>query len=99
VIVTAPEAFRFTYSADPSRHEHVAALLGAPGSGPDALPSALSSLMADLGVPSLAELGYGEEDIPALVRGARAQERLLVGAPREVTDADLSAILRASLHT
>ena len=68
-------------------------------SGPDALPSALSSLMADLGVPSLSELGYGEEDIPALVRGARAQERLLVGAPREVTDADLSAILRASLHT
>jgi alcohol dehydrogenase class IV len=99
VIVTAPAAFRFTYSASPARHEHVAALLGAPGSGPDALPAALSSLMADLSVPSLSELGYGEDDIPALVRGARAQERLLAGAPREVTDADLSAILRESLRT
>ncbi|WP_028064894.1 hydroxyacid-oxoacid transhydrogenase [Solirubrobacter soli] len=98
VIVTAPAAFRFTFPASPSRHEHVAALLGAPGSGPDALPSALSSLMADLGVPSLSDLGYGEEDIPALVRGARAQERLLVGSPRPVTDDDLSAILRESLH-
>ena len=99
VIVTAPAAFRFTYSADPSRHEHAAALLGSPASGPDALPDALSSLMADLGVPSLSELGYAEEDIPALVRGARAQERLLAGAPREVTDDDLSAILRESLLT
>jgi hydroxyacid-oxoacid transhydrogenase len=99
VIVTAPAAFRFTYPAAPSRHEHVAALLGAPGSGPDALPAALSSLMADLNVPSLSDLGYGEEDIPALVRGARAQERLLVGSPREVTDDDLSAILRESLRT
>jgi alcohol dehydrogenase class IV len=99
VIVTAPAAFRFTYPASPSRHEHVAALLGAPGSGPDALPSALSALMADLGVPSLSDLGYGVDDIPDLVRGARAQERLLVGAPREVTDADLSAILRESLRT
>jgi alcohol dehydrogenase class IV len=99
VIVTAPAAFRFTYSAAPERHEHAAALLGSSSPGPDALPSALSSLMADLGVPSLPELGYGEEDIPELVRGARAQERLLAGAPREVTDADLAAILRESLRT
>jgi alcohol dehydrogenase class IV len=99
VIVTAPAAFRFTYPASPSRHEHVAALLGAPGSGPDALPLALLSLMADLGVPSLSDLGYDSDDIPALVSGARAQERLLVGSPREVTDDDLSAILRESLRT
>jgi len=97
VIVTAPAAFRFTYSADPARHEEAAALLGAPGKGPDALPSALQSLMDDLDIPGLSALGYGEDDIPELVRGARAQERLLVGAPREVTDDDLSAILRESL--
>jgi alcohol dehydrogenase class IV len=53
--------------------------------------------MDDLDIPGLSALGYGEDDIPELVRGARAQERLLVGAPREVTDDDLSAILRASL--
>jgi alcohol dehydrogenase class IV len=53
--------------------------------------------MADLNVPSLSALGYGENDIPDLVKGARAQARLLVGAPREVTDDDLAGILRASL--
>jgi hydroxyacid-oxoacid transhydrogenase len=99
VIVTAPAAFRFTYPASPERHEHVAALLGSDATGPDALPDVLSSLMSDLGVPSLSALGYVEDDIPDLVRGARAQERLLVGAPREVTDGDLSAILRESLRT
>ena len=37
------------------------------------------------------------DDIPELVRGARAQARLLVGSPREVTDEDLASILRESL--
>ena len=56
--------------------------------------------MDDLGVPTgLRELGYTEDDIPALVEGALAQQRLLVGSPREVGEADLAAILRASLGT
>jgi alcohol dehydrogenase class IV len=99
VIVTAPAAFRFTYEAAPERHEHVATLLtGAPASGPDALPDALRALMRDVGAPSgIAELGYGEEDIPALVEGALKQQRLLVVAPREAGADDLAAILRASM--
>jgi alcohol dehydrogenase class IV len=98
VIVTAPAAFRFTYSADPERHERAASLLGSDDSGPDALPDVLLALMRDLGVPtSLSELGYGPEDIPALVEGALAQARLLAVAPREVGAPDLAAILRASL--
>jgi hydroxyacid-oxoacid transhydrogenase len=98
VIVTAPAAFRFTYSADPERHVHAAALLGSDAEGPDALPDVLLALMQDLGVPTnLSELGYDESDIPALVEGALAQARLLAVAPREVGAADLSAILRASL--
>jgi alcohol dehydrogenase class IV len=99
VIVTAPAAFRFTYSADPERHERAAALLGSDASGPDALPDVLLGLMRDLGVPtSISELGYASDDIPALVEGALAQARLLAVAPREVGEADLAAILRASLH-
>jgi hydroxyacid-oxoacid transhydrogenase len=99
VIVTAPAAFRFTYSADPERHERAASLLGSDASGPDALPEALLSLMRDLRVPtSVSELGYDESDIPALVDGALAQARLLAVAPREVGEADLSAILRESLR-
>jgi len=99
VIVTAPAAFRFTYDAAPERHEHAAALLtGAPASGPGALPDALLALMRDVGAPAgIAELGYGEADIPALVDGALKQQRLLVVAPREADADDLAAILRASL--
>jgi alcohol dehydrogenase class IV len=100
VVVTAPAAFRFTYEAAPARHEEAAALLtGAPASGPDALPDALRALMRDVGAPSgIAQLGYGEDHIPALVDGALKQQRLLVVAPREPSADDLAAILRTSLH-
>ncbi len=101
VIVTAPAAFRFTYEADPARHEEVAELLvGAPppDPGPASLPDALRALMRDVGAPcGLAELGYGEDDLDALVAGARQQQRLLVIAPREPSDDDLREILRASM--
>jgi alcohol dehydrogenase class IV len=98
VIVTSPAAFAFTYEAAPERHEHVAALLGAPGPGPEALPDALRALMRDVGAPDrVSAFGYSEADVPALVEGARKQQRLLVVAPREPSDDDLAAILRASL--
>ena len=98
VIVTSPASFAFTYDAAPERHEHVAALLGAEGTGRDALPDALRALMRDVGAPDgIATFGYGEDDIPALVDGARKQARLLAIAPREPSDDDLAAILRASL--
>jgi alcohol dehydrogenase class IV len=99
VIVTAPAAFRFTYEAMPERHEHVAHLLGGNGAtGPDALPDELRTLMRDIGAArGIEELGYGEDDIPELVQGALKQQRLLVGAPREVGPDDLAQILRDSL--
>jgi alcohol dehydrogenase class IV len=98
VIVTSPAAFRFTYEAAPSRHEHVAALLDAPGSGPDALPDALLQLMQDVGAPDrIRAFGYTEEDVSALVEGALKQARLLAVAPRSPSADDLASILRASL--
>jgi alcohol dehydrogenase class IV len=98
VIVTAPAAFRFTYEADPERHDGVASLLGSPDEGVDALPNALVALMRDVGVPmGIGELGYEEDDIPSLVEGALKQQRLLVIAPREAGPNELAAILRASL--
>jgi alcohol dehydrogenase class IV len=93
VIVTAPAAFRFTYEADPERHDRAARLLGG-----ETLPDALRALMDDLGVPTrLSALGYGEDDIPALVEGAMAQQRLLAVAPRAPSEDDLAQILRESL--
>jgi hydroxyacid-oxoacid transhydrogenase len=101
VIVTAPAAFRFTYEAMPERHHHVAALLrGGPleDPGPESLPDELCALMRDIGAArGLEELGYGEDDIPALVEGALKQQRLLVVAPREAGPGDLAGILRDSL--
>jgi hydroxyacid-oxoacid transhydrogenase len=101
VIVTAPAAFRFTYEAMPDRHRRVAEWLAGeelPDAGPDTLPEVLRELMRDIGAPrGIAELGYTEDDVPVLVEGARKQERLLVGCPREVTDTDLGHILNASM--
>ena len=100
VIVTSPVAFRFTYEADPAKHEHAAALLtgGEPQSGPEALPDVLRAIMRDVGAPDrVSAFGYSQDDVPELVDGALKQARLLTIAPRDVGADDLDAILRASL--
>lgn len=101
VIVTAPAALRFTYEAAPGRHHRVAELLaGGPleDPGPDTLPDVLRELMRDVGAPrGIAEFGYDDADIPALVEGASKQQRLLVIAPREAGADDLREILEASM--
>ena len=103
VALTAPEAFRFTFESAPERHLRAAELL-APGTGrpedpADLLPSVLADLMRDVGIPAgIGAVGYGEDDVADLVEGARQQQRLLAIAPREPTDDDLAAILRASIQ-
>jgi hydroxyacid-oxoacid transhydrogenase len=101
VIVTAPAAFRFTYSAAPARHRRAAELLVGrplPDANEHTLPELLLALMRDVGVPTgLRGLGYDEGDIDALVEGALKQQRLLVVAPREAGADDLAQILRESL--
>ncbi|MGS8967321.1 hypothetical protein ACQWFS_24400, partial [Salmonella enterica subsp. enterica serovar Infantis] len=66
VSLTAPEAFRFTFEADPERHLRAARLLEPDadlGAGPDVLPGVLTRLMRDIGIPNgLAEVGYGDAD-------------------------------------
>jgi hydroxyacid-oxoacid transhydrogenase len=104
VALTAPEAFRFTFDADPGRHLHAAELLTPPGADvPDdereRLPAALVALLRDVGMPNgLAAVGYADADVDDLVAGARQQQRLLATAPRQVTDDDLAGILRRSLR-
>jgi alcohol dehydrogenase class IV len=103
VTLTAPEAFRFTYSASPQRHLAAARLLdptlGSSATGPDVLPDVLATLMRDIGIPNgLAEVGYGEADVDDLVDGALKQQRLLATAPREVHAEDLAAIFRSSMQ-
>ena len=102
VIVTAPAAFRFTYEAMPERHRQVAELLAGKrieNADENTLPDILLQLMKDVGAPSgVRELGYDESEIDDLVDGAMKQQRLLVGAPREVTEEDLANILRESME-
>jgi hydroxyacid-oxoacid transhydrogenase len=99
VSLTAPAAFRFTYDASPDRHHRAAALLGAEGRGPSALPEAIRRLMRDVGLPNgIGGVGYDEGDVDDLVEGAAKQQRLLATAPKPVTDDDLAAILRGSLE-
>jgi alcohol dehydrogenase class IV len=103
VALTAPEAFRFTFEAAPERHVRAAELL-APGSERpdelrDYLPRVLTELMRDVAMPNgIGAVGYTEGDVAALVEGTMKQQRLLATAPREVTEEDAAAILRASLE-
>ncbi|EGO95378.1 Iron-containing alcohol dehydrogenase [Acidiphilium sp. PM] len=102
VIVTSPAAFRYTYDAAPEKHIRAASLLrghAIENPGPDSLPAALIDLMKAVGAPSgIAELGYTEADIPAIIDGALKQQRLLAGSPKPVDAGILETILRQSMR-
>ena len=101
VSLTAPAAFRFTFPASPERHLAAARLLDpdCTDEGPETLPRVLATLMRDVGLPSgLAEVGFGEADVDALVEGSLKQQRLLATAPREVTGDDLAVVFRESME-
>ena len=103
VALTAPEAFRFTFDADPERPVRAAEMLAPGADRPDdvreLLPTVLTDLMRDIGIPNgLGAVGYGEDDVPALVEGTLKQQRLLATAPKEVTEDDAAAILSRSLE-
>lgn len=100
---TAPAAFRFTFEAAPDRHVRAARLLDPAAEmtddPADFLPSILTGVMRDVGVPSgLAELGFGRTDLPSLAEGTLKQQRLLATSPREVTEDDVVAILADSVE-
>ncbi|BDE06525.1 alcohol dehydrogenase [Vulcanimicrobium alpinum] len=102
VIVSAPAVARFTAPTAPDHHRRVAVLLGASTSlhandAGDALADALAGLMRATRMPSgLRALGYGDDDVPALVDGAFAQQRLLANAPRAVGREELTALFTAA---
>jgi alcohol dehydrogenase class IV len=102
VALTAPEAFRFTFDADPERHLRAARLLDPRAEDTadpaDLLPTVLIDLMRDIGIPAgIGAVGYGEDDVADLVEGTLKQQRLLATAPKDVTEDDLAGIFRRSL--
>jgi hydroxyacid-oxoacid transhydrogenase len=103
VIVSAPAVAKFTASTAPQKHRRVAQLLGAERTPQDdeigdALAAALARLMRATAMPNgLRALGYGDDDVPALVAGAFAQQRLLANAPRRVGEEELAALFAAAM--
>ncbi|MCB9948244.1 MAG: iron-containing alcohol dehydrogenase [Rhodospirillaceae bacterium] len=105
VVLNAPAAFRFTSDVDPERHLQAAGWLGAElaGAGPNdagtVLAPRLAWMMQAAQIPNgLSAIGYTEADIPALVKGAAAQQRLLVISPRPVGEADLAAMYHDAMR-
>jgi hydroxyacid-oxoacid transhydrogenase len=103
VSLTAPEAFRFTFSARPERHLRAAELLAPRMERPDdpaeVLPAALVALMRDIEIPNgIGGVGYDKSDIGDLVEGTMKQQRLLATAPREVTEDDVAEIFTRSVE-
>jgi alcohol dehydrogenase class IV len=102
VALTAPEAFRFTFPAEPQRHLRAARLLDPAAEEPvDAagmLPAVLIGLMRDIGIPDgVGAVGFSASDIDDLVAGSLKQQRLLATAPRSATAEDLTMIFERSL--
>jgi hydroxyacid-oxoacid transhydrogenase len=98
VVLNAPAVFAFTGQGSPRRHLEAAAALGADVSGcrdEDAgrvLADRITWFMQRLDVPNgLAGVGYASSDIPALIEGTLAQERLTKLSPRP---ADADALTR-----
>ena len=104
VLVNAPAAFRFTAEAAPERHLKAAEALGAdvtgarPNDAGEALASRFIAMMRESGIPNgIGAIGYTEADIPALVKGAVAQKRLLAQSPLSITEDDLAALYKDAM--
>lgn len=104
VVLTSPAVFSFTAPMCPERHLEAAEILGvdvrqvkredAGALLADTLRRFLFELQVEDG---LGALGYGPDDIPALVRGTLPQERVTKLSPRGHTEDDLSQLFAASM--
>lgn len=104
VILNAPAVFRFTASASPERHLHVAAMFGVDVSrvaredAGKVLADCLTGFMQRLGVPNgLRALGYSGSDIPALVKGTLPQHRVTKLSPRPASEDDLAKLFEDAM--
>lgn len=104
VILHTPAVARFTAPSSPARHLQAAAALGADVQGAteddagEILATRVTELMQQLEMPNgLAEVGYTEADIPALVEGTLPQHRVTKLSPIPAGEDELTALFRDSL--
>jgi hydroxyacid-oxoacid transhydrogenase len=105
VILNAPSSFRYTADANPDRHLAGARLLGADTRGArtldagEVLADELIRIMRAVRMPNgLSGVGYTEDDVAALTKGAYPQQRLLQNAPREMSEPVLADLFRQAMR-
>ncbi len=105
VILNAPAVFAFTGNTSPERHLDAAAALGADVSRchkEDAgrvLADRITWFMQRLRVPNgLQDVGYTSADIPVLIEGTLAQERLTKLSPRAVDTESLARVFENAMR-
>ena len=104
VCLNAPAVFRFTGPANPQVHLHCAELMGAdtrnaePEAAGDVLADAIIDLMRKVEMPNgLAAVGYGPDDVDALVEGTLPQHRVTKLSPRPAGAEDLKQLFLDSM--
>jgi hydroxyacid-oxoacid transhydrogenase len=104
VILNAPSVFRWTGQANPQRHLEAARLLGAETRGAtdaDAgaiLADAIIAIMRRVGMPNgLAAIGFGPDDVDALVAGTLPQHRVTKLSPRPAAESDLRELFLGAM--
>lgn len=107
VVLNAPAVFRWTAQSDlesSRRHLRMAEALGAdvrdadPADAGELLAERVIGLMRATGMPNgLSAVGYGEDDVDALVAGTLPQHRVTKISPRPVNGEALSELFRASM--
>ena len=104
VILNTPAVVRFTAPANPGRHLRAAAALGVditgvpPEAAGDVLAERVIHFMKLTDMPNgLNAVGYGEEDIPALVQGTLPQHRVTKLSPIEAGEPELTKLFEDSM--
>ena len=104
VILNAPAVFRFTGPACPERHLEAAEMLGVdirdvdPADAGNLLADTIVEFMRRLKIPNgLSAIGYGPDDVPALVEGTLPQHRVTKLSPRPAGRAELTRLFEDSM--
>lgn len=105
VILNTPAVVRFTATACPERHLRGAQALGVDirdvslDDAGSVLADRIEQFMRELNIPNgLAEVGYTEDDIPALVEATLPQHRVTKLSPRPAGAEELTELFRDSLR-
>jgi hydroxyacid-oxoacid transhydrogenase len=104
VVLNAPAVFRFTAAACPERHLKAAGALGVdisnakPEEAGEIMAECIITFMQDLNMPNgLSAVGYGSEDIPALVQGTLPQHRVTKLSPIPAGEQELSRLFEDAM--